>query len=87
MEKKQDAESYESDFEDEDDESDAKDTRMYKEHKAEENWKSIAFEELEVGSQIGGGGVGLVYQGMYHGQAVALKTLVRLKRYIEGGSI
>lgn len=39
-------------------------------------WKSISFDEIEVGEQIGGGSVGLVHRGNYRGRSVALKTLV-----------
>lgn len=35
----------------------------------------IPFDDLEVLDQIGGGGVGLVYEGRYRGRAVAVKTL------------
>ena len=38
-------------------------------------WKEIAFEELEVGRQIGGGGVGIVYDGWWGEKPAALKTL------------
>lgn len=40
------------------------------------NWKTISFEEVELGEQLGGGSVGLVHRGAYAGKAVALKTLV-----------
>jgi serine/threonine protein kinase len=38
-------------------------------------WANVSFDELEVGERIGGGGVGIVYQGYWKGKAVALKTL------------
>lgn len=43
------------------------------------NWKTISFEEVEVGEQLGGGSVGLVHRGAYAGKAVALKTLVSVR--------
>lgn len=42
------------------------------------NWKTISFEEVELGEQLGGGSVGLVHRGAYAGKAVALKTLVSI---------
>lgn len=45
------------------------------------SWEAIAFESIELGDQIGGGGVGLIYKGYYNRRPVALKTLV--KSYIE----
>lgn len=42
------------------------------------DWKTISFDEVELGDQIGGGSVGLVHRGCYEGKAVALKTLVSL---------
>mmetsp|Transcript_12146 Transcript_12146/g.15907 ORF Transcript_12146/g.15907 Transcript_12146/m.15907 type:complete len:350 (+) Transcript_12146:107-1156(+) len=41
----------------------------------EGNWKTITFDEVEIGSRIGGGGVGVVYNGWYKDEPVALKTL------------
>lgn len=40
------------------------------------NWKNIAFNEVEIGEQIGGGSVGIIYRGYYQGKKIALKTLV-----------
>lgn len=42
----------------------------------EGDWKSISFDEVQLGERIGGGSVGLVHRGTYMGKAVALKTLV-----------
>lgn len=42
-------------------------------------WKTISFDEIELGEKIGGGSVGLVHRGKYLGKEVALKTLVRWK--------
>lgn len=39
------------------------------------DWADIDFKEIELGDRIGGGGVGVVYQGWWRGQSVALKTL------------
>ncbi len=43
-------------------------------------WRVIDVAEVEVDSSkpLGGGGFALVYRGMWRGQAVAVKTLVRL---------
>ena len=38
-------------------------------------WDNIEFSEIEIGEKIGGGGVGVIYNGWYRGEAVALKTL------------
>lgn len=38
-------------------------------------WKTIRFDEVEVGERIGGGGVGVVHRGWYKNKPVALKTL------------
>jgi serine/threonine protein kinase len=38
-------------------------------------WDHIDFDEIEIGERIGGGGVGIVYNGWFKGQPVALKTL------------
>lgn len=40
------------------------------------DWKSISFDEVELGEQIGSGSTGLVRRGKYLGTPVALKTLV-----------
>lgn len=40
------------------------------------DWKSISFDEVELGEQIGSGSIGLVRRGKYLGKPVALKTLV-----------
>ena len=42
---------------------------------SEAQWAQIPFSELEVGDRIGGGGVGMIYKGVYKGEPVALKTL------------
>lgn len=41
----------------------------------EGSWKSLDFADIEVGERIGGGGVGVVYEGWFRGEHVALKTL------------
>lgn len=38
-------------------------------------WAHIEFEDIEMGERIGGGGVGVIYDGYYRGKPVALKTL------------
>lgn len=50
------------------------------EHKSGESksgggWKQIEFKEVEIGERIGGGGIGIIYDGYYKGENVALKTL------------
>ena len=44
------------------------------------SWKAIDLGEIELGEQLGGGSVGLVHRGTYHGEVVALKTLVSAAR-------
>lgn len=39
-------------------------------------WKAIDFKDVKIGKRIGGGGVGIIYQGQYRNCRVALKTLV-----------
>jgi serine/threonine protein kinase len=39
------------------------------------SWANVDFHEIEVGDRLGGGGVGIIYQGHWKGQDVALKTL------------
>ena len=41
----------------------------------EGSWTNLDFSEIEVGERIGGGGVGVVYEGWFRGEQVALKTL------------
>lgn len=48
------------------------------------NWKNIVFNEVEIGEQIGGGSVGLIYRGYYQGKNVALKTLVSTLTSVHG---
>ena len=38
-------------------------------------WKKIEFKDIELGDRIGGGGIGVIYNGWFKGQEVALKTL------------
>ena len=38
-------------------------------------WAHIDFHEIEMGDRIGGGGVGVIYKGVFRNQPVALKTL------------
>ena len=38
-------------------------------------WEHINFDEIDLGDRIGGGGVGIVYNGWFRGRPVALKTL------------
>jgi hypothetical protein len=38
-------------------------------------WKNIEFKDVEIGERIGGGGIGIIYDGWYQNQQVALKTL------------
>jgi serine/threonine protein kinase len=38
-------------------------------------WEHINFDEIDLGDRIGGGGVGIVYNGWFRGRSVALKTL------------
>ena len=37
-------------------------------------WTNIDFSDIELEDKIGGGGVGIVYNGRYKGEPVALKT-------------
>lgn len=48
---------------------------MSKTSDEEHSWMHIDFNELEVGKQIGGGGVGVIYKGWFGREEVALKTL------------
>ena len=41
----------------------------------EGSWTNLDFGEIEMGERIGGGGVGVVYEGWFRGEQVALKTL------------
>ena len=41
----------------------------------EEGWKRIDIKDIDMGREIGGGGVALVYEGYYRNEPVALKTL------------
>jgi hypothetical protein len=44
-----------------------------------DGWKVIDVTELELDNKpLGGGGFALVYRGTWRGQAVAVKTLVRI---------
>jgi serine/threonine protein kinase len=38
-------------------------------------WENVDFAEIELGEQIGGGGVGLIYKGWWKDKPVGLKTL------------
>jgi len=38
-------------------------------------FEAIDFRDVTMGKQVGGGGVGIVYEGYFQGRAVALKTL------------
>ena len=38
-------------------------------------WEHIDFQEIDLGERIGGGGVGIVFNGWFRGRPVALKTL------------
>ena len=38
-------------------------------------WRQIDFSEIELGEQVGGGGIGVIYRGWFNNQQVALKTL------------
>ena len=38
-------------------------------------WDNIDFAEIEIGEKIGGGGIGVIYNGWWRGEPVALKTL------------
>jgi len=40
-----------------------------------DGWENIDFEEIEIGDKIGGGGIGVIYNGWWRGESVALKTL------------
>ena len=35
-------------------------------------WEHINFDEIDLGDRIGGGGVGIVYNGWFRGRPVAL---------------
>lgn len=45
------------------------------ESKGDAGWKQIQFSEIELGDRIGGGGIGVIYNGWYKSEPVALKTL------------
>lgn len=38
-------------------------------------WAHLAFEDIRVGAKIGGGGSGIIYEGEFQGEKVAIKTL------------
>lgn len=59
-----------------DDETFEEDEEQTPFHGERGSWKTIDFEEVELGEQLGGGSVGLVHRGTYSGEAVALKILV-----------
>ena len=42
---------------------------------AQSAFEEIDFRDIAMGRQVGGGGVGIVYEGTFRGQPVALKTL------------
>ena len=70
---------YEDDFEDEVAQGDK--VNESKQADADEEpdgggWTNIDFSDIELEDKIGGGGVGVVYNGRYKGEPVALKTLV-----------
>jgi serine/threonine protein kinase len=39
------------------------------------SWNHIDFDEVEIGDRISGGGVGVIYSGIFRNETVALKTL------------
>ena len=41
-----------------------------------EGWLHLEFEDIELGDKIGGGGVGIIYNGWFGDQPVAVKTLM-----------
>ncbi len=43
--------------------------------KGNSGWSHIDFNEIQLGNKIGGGGVGVIYDGYFRGNPVALKTL------------
>lgn len=47
------------------------------------SWTFIDFDELEVGSIIGGGGVGVIYRGRFRQTDVAVKTFFDPRRVNE----
>lgn len=44
--------------------------------KDEEGWLHLEFEDIEIGEKVGGGGVGIIYNGWFGDQPVAIKTLM-----------
>ena len=40
------------------------------------SWHMINFKDLKLGDRIGGGGVGVVYNGFWKGEPVAIKVCV-----------
>ena len=50
---------------------------MTSESKSDVAWRQFRIDEIELGDVIGGGGVGIIYNGWVKGKkdAVALKTL------------
>lgn len=68
---------YEDDFEDEFEEESHKKSEGKQGDVQDDGggWTNIDFGDIELEDQIGGGGVGIVYNGRYKGEPVALKTL------------
>jgi len=46
------------------------------EEKGGSSWKDMSLDKIELGEIIGGGGVGIVYEGWMGKRRVAVKTLV-----------
>eukprot|EP01039_Chlorochromonas_danica_P001075 gene1075-1165_t len=47
----------------------------YNDQEEDPTWANVSFDEIELGDRIGGGGVGIIYQGYWRKKPVALKTL------------
>jgi serine/threonine protein kinase len=41
----------------------------------ESTWRNIEYDDVQIGDRIGGGGVGIIYNGWFRNEPVALKTL------------
>lgn len=40
-----------------------------------QGWNQIEFNEINIGDRLGGGGLGIIYKGLYKNKNVAIKTL------------
>ena len=52
-------------------------TQLFAGHSDAQEWEDVPFKDVELGKKLGGGGFAVVYEGVWKGEKVALKTLVR----------